>query len=826
MPKSSLLCLLFCFALPFALFAQLKQANDYYKNFEYAKAIPGYEKMEEKTKHHKKEVAEKLANSYRMTNSYQDAEEKYDKLLAMKNINPVNHLYYGEILKNNHKSNEAKDQYALYAQKVPKDERAKREINSLIMTRLWAIKPQTHVVYNVEALNTEISDFCPVPYRDGLVFVSERRKDFINDNTFGWTNKPYVSVYFSQVKTSGGEPEYKKPELISSKINNDFHNGPVSFSPAQNVMYFTRIDNVYDPKTKAKVNRPKIYFSKLEKDKWTIPQSFFLNCENCSFMHPSVSADGQYLFFSSDMPGGFGGMDLYMCKREGNTWSNFKNLGGQVNTPGNEIFPYSAEDGTLYFSSDGQIGFGGLDIFSAKQINKKWTSVSNMQMPINSPKDDFGLVYTVANRKGYISSNREGGKGDDDIYEFRTKISEEKITTLWGKIMLNKLDAAANTQIKLVNSKGIVVETTTTDAFGGFVFQHLNPDDSYVVEFVNDEDALNLLGKASEAYGRLIYNDGSPAVNAKIIVKNKVEEVVQELSADVNGYFDFQPLDAEHIGMSEMDATDVLFSVRKSVSVIGRVQVGENFKEAVAGMEIILADAEGNTLNKTQTNSSGMFRFGNLPKDLNFVILIDDSHPRIAQSAQNRVYGKILMNDRDNEPVVASTVSLGGVRGAVLKSMKTDSEGYFRFDNAPYDFNKLAAYNPEKSNYKTSVKEGMFIESLYYDLGKFDLKASASAELDKVVVLLKSYPSLLIELNSHTDSRADANFNLQLSQKRADVAVAYIIAKGGDANRIIGQGFGETELTNRCRDFIVCSEEEHRQNRRTEIRVTRQRAQL
>ena len=354
----------------------------------------------------------------------------------------------------------------------------------------------------------------------------------------------------------------------------------------------------------------------------------------------------------------------------------------------------------------------------------------------------------------------------------------------------------------------------------------MNPDETYVVEFVNENDELNLLGKSSEAYGRLIYNDGSPAMNAKIVVKNKEQEIVQEMSADANGYFDFQPLEADHIGMSEMDATDVLFSVRKSVSVIGRVQVGENFKEVVKGLEVILADADGNTLNKAITNESGMFRFENLPKDINFVILVDESHTLLAKSPQNRVYGKILTNGKDNEPVVASTVSLGGQRGAVLKSMKTDTEGYFKFDNAAYDFNKLSAYNSEKSNYKTSVKEGMFIESLYYDLGKYELKAEASAELDKVVLLLKSYPLILIELNSHTDSRADANFNLQLSQKRADAAVAYIVSKGADVDRIIGHGFGETDLTNRCKDFVPCNEDEHRANRRTEIRVTRQRAQL
>ena len=812
--------------LPGSLLAQLKQGNDYYKTYNYAKAIPKFERLEDKTKHHKKEVAEKLANSYRMVNDYEEAEVKYAKLLAMNNINPVNHLYYGEILKSNKKTNEAKEQYTQYSEKVPKDDRAKKEINSLVMTRLWAIKQQTYVVYNAEGLNSEISDFCPIPYRDGLVFVSERRKDFVNDNTFGWTNKPYVSIYFSQIKNEDGVPFYKTPELISSKINTEFHNGPASFNPAQNVMYFTRIDNVFDPNTKAKVNRPKIYFSKLEKGRWSDPQSFFLNCENCSFMHPSVSADGQYLFFSSDMPGGFGGMDLYVCRREGNTWSNFKNLGGQVNTPGNELFPYSAEDGTLYFSSDGQIGFGGLDIFSARQLNKKWTSVANMQMPINSPKDDFGIVFTVANRKGYFSSNREGGKGDDDIYEFRSKVNEEKITSMWGKIMLNQLDPAANTPIKLVDSKGKVVETTTTDAYGGFVFQKLNPDENYFVEFVNDSDQLNLLSKNSSAYGRLIYNDGSPAANAKIIVRNKQNEVIQEMAADPKGYFDFQALDTDSWNMSELDATDVLLSVMKSVSLVGRVQTGENFKTPVPNLEVILADSEGNTLNRAFTNESGLFQFQNLPKDVNFVILLDESNPLLANNPQHRLYGKILMNGHDNEPVVGSNISMGGIKGAVLKSMKTDTEGYFRFDNASYDFNKLSAFNPEKSNYKTTVKEGMFIESLYYDLGKFDLKSEAKSELDKVVTLLKNYPSILIELNSHTDSRADANFNLQLSQKRADVAVAYIIANGGDAHRIIGQGYGESDLTNRCKDFVPCSEEEHRQNRRTEIRVTRQRAQL
>ena len=132
----------------------------------------------------------------------------------------------------------------------------------------------------------------------------------------------------------------------------------------------------------------------------------------------------------------------------------------------------------------------------------------------------------------------------------------------------------------------------------------------------------------------------------------------------------------------------------------------------------------------------------------------------------------------------------------------------------------------KKSNYKTSVKEGLIIENLYYDLGKFDLNADGYAQLDKVVLLLKNYPNILIELYSHTDSRASAELNLQLSQKRAETAVDYIVSKGAEPERVSGKGFGEAQLTNKCKDFVPCTETEHQQNRRTEIRITRQRAQL
>ena len=820
---------LFCFLflLPSLLLAQLKQANNYYDNYSYAKAIPKYEKLTTKTKHHKKEVAEKLANSYRMTNEYNDAEKSYNRLLAMDNINPVNHLYYGEILKSNRKTDEAKNQYTAYAAKVPSDVRAQRELNALIMTRLWTVKQQTYYVSNVAELNTPISDFCAVPYDKGLMFVSERRKDFINDNTFGWTNKPYVSIYYTEAKSDvKNKTEYKTPELISNKINNDFHNGPVCFNPNQTVMYFTRVDNIVDTKTNTKVNRPKIYFSKKEKEKWTEPEPFFLSCDDCSFEHPAISPNGKYLFFSSDMPGGYGGMDVYVCTREGNAWGQYKNLGGQVNTPGNEIFPYASADGTLYFSSDGQIGFGGLDIFSARQINKKWTSVANMQMPINSPKDDFGIVFTASNKKGFLSSNRDGGKGDDDIYEFRSKISDVPVTSLWGKIMLNELDPAANAELNLINSKGEVVQTVHTDAFGGFSFEKLDPDENYMVEFVNDDSKLNLKDKSSTAFGRLIYNDGSPALNARIVIKNKQHETIKEMTADARGYFNFQELQSDGSAMSELDATDVLFSVRKSISIIGRVAVGENLKDGASEVEVILSDVDGNTIKKTTTDATGIFRFTNLPKDQNFILLVDEANQKIVSSAQNRVYGKILNNGKDSDPLIAASITLGGQRGAILKSMKTDTEGYFKFDNTSEDFNRLASLGDKKGNYKTSVKEGLIIENLYYDLGKFDLNADGYAQLDKVVLLLKNYPNILIELYSHTDSRASAELNLQLSQKRAETAVDYIVSKGAEPERVSGKGFGEAQLTNKCKDFVPCTEAEHQQNRRTEIRITRQRAQL
>jgi len=208
---------------------------------------------------------------------------------------------------------------------------------------------------------------------------------------------------------------------FDTKFNQPYHDGPAAFSADGNSIYFTRSffgqakrEGVY------KTNLLKIYFSEKTNGKWSEVKPFFLNSKEFSVGHPTLSADGQTLYFVSDMPGGQGGTDIWMCKREGESWGKGTNLGATVNTSENEMFPTMQTDGTLYFSSNGHPGYGSLDIFSTKNVNGNWTTPQNLQPPVNGSFDDFAIAFAPSVKGGFFSSNRPGGIGSDDIYAFKT----------------------------------------------------------------------------------------------------------------------------------------------------------------------------------------------------------------------------------------------------------------------------------------------------------------------------------------------------------------------------------------------------------------------
>ncbi len=818
---------IFLFALLLILgssvIAQNKKANKLYNDYYYSKAIPLYLK---KVKKNNKEAIEKVANCYRLTNNYQESERYYAKLFQQQDVAPVNHLYFGEALKNNNKLEEAKQQFTLYSKEVTPNKRTEAFIMSCVMTKVWSQKPQEYNVSNVGELNTENADFCPIMYKTGIAFVSEREKDLLNNTTYGWTDKPYLALFYSELKTKKNNTFFEEGRSFPSRVNTEYHNGPCTFSADFKEMFFTRVDktNTSQKKGQEAVFRPKIYSAKsieATTSGWKDVTLLSFNSDDYSCAHPALSTDGQLLFFTSDMPGGYGGKDLYVCKREGTTWGKSENLGSEINTDADECYPFYSSTGTLYFSSNGHIGIGGLDIFSARNIDNTWTSVTNLQTPINSSTDDFGIMFTDDDKKGYFSSNRLGGKGSDDIYRFKSKVADIKITSISGQLMQNELDPANNFNVKLLNQKGEIIKVGKTTNLGFFGFEKLSTEQSYIILLDADETGLNTKAKASKVYGKLYYNEGQPGINAKIIVRNKQGVAMREVVADEKGFFKFEKLNTDFNTLNLMDEENVTLNVKKNVVIIGKVMIGDELNQAGEGVEVVLNDQQGNVIAKTKVGSDGFFRFEKLATDNNYIVIIDETNPKISTSKKHTVLGKVLVNGMPDDPTANVSVILGGAKGAVLKSTKTDADGFFRFESLSTDYNKLSLVDEQNTSLNVSIKEGQAAENIYYDLGKWDIKPEGSAQLDKVVSILISNPNIAIELFSHTDARDSDDKNLVLSQKRAKTAIDYIVSKGGDPIRIVGAGMGESKILNRCKNGVTCTEDEHKQNRRTEIKITK-----
>ena len=340
----------------------------------------------------------------------------------------------------------------------------------------WDAEEKAFEVSTVENINSKSADFCPLIYDKGIVFVSERGIDLVNENHFEMTDKPYLSIFYAQ-----SDKNYKKAKKFSYKLNSLYHDGPVSISEDQKTIYFTRVNKKEQGKNF--VNRLRIYSANLQGKKWKDITPFEYNSRDYSVAHPWISEDGKKLFFASDMPGGFGGMDIYVATKNGETWSKPINLGKGVNTSENEVFPYFRK-GKLYFSSTGHSGYGGLDIFMTKEADK-WGSVENLKSPLNSSKDDFGIFFKD-DENGYFSSDRDGGIGSDDIYAFTWKTLKPQ-TEISGLLEYDKLPSAG-TNINLVDENDNILRTVVTDEDGKFKFDKLDLDNNYLLAIDAEDD--------------------------------------------------------------------------------------------------------------------------------------------------------------------------------------------------------------------------------------------------------------------------------------------------------------------------------------------------
>jgi len=484
-----------------------QQADNAYDRYEYYKSLNLYLQIADKSKV-SIQVIERLADCYRNLNMYADAETWYEKAIVDPKASKIDHFYYAEILLRNGKFDLGKEQYKLYFDNDPAALNLK--LTDCDLAALWMGQQSGYKVENYKSMNSAGSDWGLIyEGTTGLIFTSDRITDENVDNR---TGNSWFKLYRYDIKLDN----LRQMELTSTlkdNFNGDYHIGPIALNDSANTAYITLTTEV--PKKKLDLDkkdwksRQNLYSRRLQlviakkiNEQWVISGSFpYNNIQKYSVSSAALSKDGQILYFASDMPGGEGKTDIWYCEKQGNTWGAPVNCGKTINTKDEDDFPYIAPDGALYYASKGLPGMGGYDIYSAKGEKSNWSTPKNLKYPVNTTSDDFYFV-TRDGLSGYLSSNRDGGAGSDDIYKFTFNQADVVNTT---PIAQNTPGAgtSANTQ----NTPGTNTTTSTGNTAQAFVFEPI----------YYDLDKYDIRPDAAEILDRLIaYLNKYPALKISV----------------------------------------------------------------------------------------------------------------------------------------------------------------------------------------------------------------------------------------------------------------------------------------------------------------------
>lgn len=598
---------------------------------------------------------------YRMANEFDKSIKSYEKVLRKDPKNTEVLYQLGNLnMKiaggncNPDALREARQWYVKYLEEVPNDEKVMKKVAGIDSAESWMkdAPNSRYKVSNFKIANTKGMDYSPMiaSKKDDLLYISsDREGGAAKKKVYGATGNSYSDLWSLKATKGrrGAAKTWGRPENVLGTVNTKFNDGSCVFDRKYSTIYYTQCNG-----SDGKSFPCKIYSAQMTGTEWGSEQMLDF-CVNDSFDYgqPAISDDGKTLFFSSNREGGEGGYDIWCVtyNQRAKSWGDPFNLGNTINTASDEMFPYiNNTDKQLYFSSNGHLGMGGLDVFRSEGTGTEWTTPENLRAPLNSGGDDFGITFDNLNPDhGFFTSNRCGGKGNFDIYEF---------------------DVAPC----VIDIEGYVYEC---------ILPLTNPPK---------------------------FNNAKPLANSIITITNDKDTSKVIIKTDEKGYY-------------------------------GRIK------------------------------------------------LLEKTTYEINCSNRELYYFDIDI------PVQRTTK---GVKcGTTLKQ----------------DF-----------CLKSQIIEE--VVPIYYDLDKANIRPDAAKVLDdRILPLLVKYPKLRLELGSHTDCRSSYDYNIDLSQRRADSAVAYLVRKGIDARRLVAKGYGESQLVNDCRCEgavkVDCPESKHQENRRTTIKT-------
>ena len=501
----------------------LKLADEAYNEFSWNEAIELYEYALKKD-HDNTFIIRRLADCNRNIGNTVAVERWIRELIRLNAIETEDLFNLSMALKSNGKFNESEKNLKKYASMRPEDGRVQLQ-QSLLEYINFLEKDSSRFIVKSVPFNTRGSDWGAVYYDSMVVYASTGPPNTMK-KTYSWDQLPFLNLYAVKMDSNG---YFSKPQPFAPKVMSDFHDGPATFDPNTKRMYFNSNRQIEKDRNFKETLNLQIFYADFEDGEWVYKGGFTYNDSKFNLRHPCIDPTGNVLYFASDMPGGKGGNDIYWCRKDHGRWGQPINL-EEINTEGEELFPFISKDGVLYFSSDGQGGLGGLDIYMATPDRGVFSHVENMGYPINSSKDDFSFTMMDDGESGFLSSNRLGGKGYDDIYQFEMKYTPVIIK---GTVRdRENYIEIANAKVSLIDENSDTIEVVYTKEDGGYIFGAFR-NRNYTVEA--SKEFFNTSNKEISTYNRM--------PNEKIVVDHLLQVEYEMIDLD-----EIEPLSLEKDG--------------------------------------------------------------------------------------------------------------------------------------------------------------------------------------------------------------------------------------------------------------------------------------
>ena len=515
-----------------------KKADRLFDRFEFIKAAKEYLKLanDEANDYY---VISRLADSYYNIFDTKNAEKWFEKIVEENDSEII--YKYAQMLKANGKYKESNIWMTKFSEMKPYDSRAVAFRNTPNYIDKIIEKGKKFNIQNL-SINSEYSDFGSTMFNNKLYFISSEEPGFL-EKPYSWSNEGFLNIYSSYINENGSYLERVELDDLNSK----YHEGVITFMADGNTAYFTResyFEKEYEKSEDSKTKYSQLYIYRASKQngKWSSIESLKINDQNYSNKNPMIGPKGEYLYFSSNMPGGYGQYDIYKAKiNEDGSIGDPLNLGQKINTEGQEGFPFMSEDKIIYFSSDGHLGLGGLDVFYSKNIDTKWSNVRNVGIPVNSGADDF--AFMINGDDGYISSNRPGGVGKDDIYAIKKIMPLCDILFATNIIDSKTKESISSATTSISDNTGIIDNTKITSEKG-------------LAEFMLEcEDEIQLMVSKTGYESKMLdlkFSDIDPPVLD--VYLNPIEEIIVEEKIILNPiYFDFDKSNITNKAAFELD---------------------------------------------------------------------------------------------------------------------------------------------------------------------------------------------------------------------------------------------------------------------------------